>query len=219
MNDVNAMDFIPYEKGSYYVFDRAYNDFRRLSNIDKAECFFVVRAKSNILYEVVSARENLGQYILKDQQISLTGTKTKNANEKNLRLVEFYDSDNERIFTCLTNSNKISALRVAELYKNRWLVELFFKWLKQHLKIKHFWGTTENTVKIQIYTSIITNCLVAIVHHDLKLKRSLYEILQILGMSLTDKTPLCELLAVSKAEKLENEDEITLDLFDSLFLS
>lgn len=89
MNDVNAMDFIPYEKGSYYVFDRAYNDFRRLSNIDKAECFFVVRAKSNILYEVVSARENLGQYILKDQQISLTGTKTKNANEKNLRLVEF----------------------------------------------------------------------------------------------------------------------------------
>ena len=120
------MDFIPYEKGSYYVFDRAYNDFRCLSNIDKAGYFFVVRAKSNILYEVVSARENLGQYILKDQQISLTGTKTKNAGEKNLRLVKFYDFDNERIFTYLTNSNKISALRVAELYKNRWLVELFW---------------------------------------------------------------------------------------------
>lgn len=108
--------------------------------------------------------------------------------------------------------------RVAELYKNRWLVELFFKWLKQHLKIKKFWGTSENAVKIQIHVAIITYCLVAIVHHDMKLNRSLYEILQILGISLTDKTPLQELLTVKNPEKKEKVEDESLDLFDNLFL-
>ena len=152
------MDFIPYETSSYYVFDRAYNDFERLALIDSLGCFFIIRAKTKKLYD------------------------------KPLRMVECYDAEDKRMFTYLTNSNKISASRVAELYKNRWLVELFFKWLKQHLKIKKFWGTSENSVKIQIHVVIITYCLVAIVHHDMKLNRFLYEILQILGISLTDKT-------------------------------
>ena len=108
--------------------------------------------------------------------------------------------------------------RVAELYKNRWLVELFFKWLKQHLKIKKFWGTSENAVKIQIHVAIITYCLVAIVHHDMKLNRFLYEILQILGISLTDKAPLQELLTVKNPEKQEKVEDESLDLFDNLFL-
>ena len=219
VNDVNAMDYIPYEIRSYYIFDRAYNDFKRLALIDSMGSFFVVRAKTNMQYEVIDKKDGLADNILKDCRIKLTGYKTKKLYGKPLRMVEYYDAENRRIFTYLTNSNKISASRVAELYKNRWLVELFFKWLKQHLKIKKFWGTSENSVKIQIYVAIITYCLVAIVHHDLKLKRSLYEILQILGISLTDKTPLCELLAVCKTEKQEKEDEITLDLFDSLFLS
>lgn len=107
---------------------------------------------------------------------------------------------------------------MAELYKNRWLVELFFKWLKQHLKIKKFWGTSENAVKIQIHVAIITYCLVAIVHHDMKLNRSLYEILQILGISLTDKTTLQELLTAKGPEKQENAENEPLDLFNDLFL-
>ncbi len=219
VNDVNAMDYIPYEVRSYYIFDKAYNDFKRLALIDSMGSFFVVRAKTNMQYEVIDKKDGLADSVLKDCRIKLTGYKTKKLYGKPLRMVEYYDAENKRIFTYLTNSNKISASRVAELYKNRWLVELFFKWLKQHLKIKKFWGTSENSVKIQIYVAIISYCLVAIVHHDLKLKRSLYEILQILGISLTDKTPLCELLAVGKTEKSEKEDKITLDLFDSLFLS
>ena len=105
----------------------------------------------------------------------------------------YYDEEEEREFTFLTNAKHLTALEVAELYKKRWLVELFFKWLKQHLKIKKFWGTTENAVRIQIAVAIITYCLVAIVHHDMKLERSTYEVLQILGISLTDKTHLRDL--------------------------
>lgn len=217
-NDVKAMDFIPYEASSYYVFDRAYNDFGRLARIDAMGCFFVVRAKMNMQYEVFDTKEKLADNILKDCRIILTGNKTGKLYSKPLRMVEYYDAEDKRVFTYLTNSNKISASRVAELYKNRWLVELFFKWLKQHLKIKKFWGTSENAVKIQIYVAIITYCLVAIVHHDMQLNRSLYEILQILGISLTDKTPLQELLTAKNSEKQEKAENRTLDLFDDLFL-
>ena len=163
-------------------------------------------------------KENLADNILKDCKITLTGPKTKKLYDKPLRMVECYDAEDKRMFTYLTNPTKISASRVAELYMNRWLVELFFKWLKQHLKIKKFWGTSENSVKIQIYVAIITYCLIAIVHHDMKLNRPLYEILQILGISLTDKTPLQELLAAKNLEKQEKVEDEALDLFDNLFL-
>lgn len=218
VNDVNAMDSIPYEARSYYVFDRAYNDFERLARINSMGSFFVVRAKTNMLYEIIETKEKLSDNILKDCRITLTGLKTKKLYSKPLRMVEYYDTKDKRTFTYLTNSNKISASRVAELYKNRWLVELFFKWLKQHLKIKKFWGTSENSVKIQIYVAIITYCLVAVVHHDMHLNRPLYEILQILGISLTDKAPLQELLTAKNTEKQEKVEDETLDLFDDLFL-
>lgn len=218
VNDVRAMDFIPYEIGSYYIFDRAYNDFGRLAEIDSTGSFFVVRAKTNMRYETVREKEELADGILKDCQIALTGYGTKRSYGKPVRLVEFYDAEDGRVFTYLTNSNRISASRVAELYKNRWLVELFFKWLKQHLRIKRFWGTSENAVRIQIHVAIITYCLVAIVHHDMRLKRSLYEILQILGISLTDKSPLQELLATRNVEEMENAEGNALDFFDNLFL-
>lgn len=218
MNDVKAMDFIPYETRSYYVFDRAYNDFGRLALIDSLGSFFVIRAKTNMQYEVIETKEKLADNILKDCRITLTGCRTKELYGKPLRMVEYYDAEEKRIFTYLTNSNRISASRVAELYKNRWLVELFFKWLKQHLKIKKFWGMSENAVKIQIHVAIITYSLVAIVHHDMKSNRSLYEILQILGISLTDKTPLQELLTAKNPEKQEKVEDESLDLFDNLFL-
>lgn len=125
VNDVKAMDSIPLETGSYYIFDKAYNDFGRLARIDSTGCFFVVRVKTNMLYEVVDTKDNLADNILKDCRINLTGCRTKKLYGKTLRMVEYYDAEDRRIFTYLTNSNRITASRVAELYKNRWLVELF----------------------------------------------------------------------------------------------
>ena len=128
-----------------------------------------------------------------DSEILLADYITSKKYKEKLRLVKFYDEKEGREFAFLTNAFHLSALQVANLYKNRWQIELFFKWLKQHLKIKKFWGTTENAVRIQISAAITTYCLVAIVQHDMHLERSTYEVLQILSISLTDKTPLREL--------------------------
>ena len=193
VNDVNAMDVIPYEIGSYYVFDRGYNDFKRLYRIKTLESFFVVRSKKNLQYKCIKWRRRLPQNILSDAEIELTGYYPHQYYPESLRLVRYWDEELNREFTYLTNAKHLSALQIANLYKNRWQVELFFKWLKQHLKIKKFWGTTENAVRIQIYAAISAYCLVAIVQHDMKFERSTYEVLQILSISLTDKTPLREL--------------------------
>lgn len=193
VNDVNAMDVIPYEIGSYYVFDRGYNDFKRLCRIKTLDSFFVVRAKKNLQYKCIKWRRRLPQNILSDAEIELTGFYPHQYYPETLRLVRYWDDELNREFTYLTNAKHLTALQIANLYKNRWQVELFFKWLKQHLKIKKFWGTTENAVRIQIYAAISAYCLVAIVQHDMRLERSTYEVLQILSISLTDKTPLREL--------------------------
>lgn len=193
VNDVRAMDEIPYEPGSYYIFDRGYNDFSRLYRIACTESFFVVRAKKNLQYKAVKWRCRLPKNVLSDAVITLSGYYPSRRYPENLRLVRYWDTEQEREFSFLTNAFHLSSLQVAELYRNRWQVELFFKWLKQHLKIKKFWGTTENAVRIQIYSAICAYCLVAIVQHDMQLKRSTYEVLQILGVSLTDKTPLYNL--------------------------
>src|SRR5574344_531830 len=178
VHDSKTIDKIPYEPGSYYIFDRAYNNFKLLYLIHQIEAYFVVRAPKNLLA---------------DMSIELTGFYPKQYYPEKLRLVRYWDEEQKREFVFLTNAMDISALQVAELYKNRWQVELFFKWLKQHLKIKKFWGTTENAVRIQIYAAICAYCLVAIIQHDMKLDRSTYEVLQILSISLTDKTHLKDL--------------------------
>lgn len=193
VNDVRAMDELAYEPGAYYIFDRGYNDFCRLHRITCTDSYFVVRAKKNLQYRAVKWRRRLPKDVLSDATITLTGYYPSKHYPEPLRLVRFWDAEQGREFTFLTNAFHLSSLQVAELYKNRWQVELFFKWLKQHLKIKKFWGTTENAVRIQIYSAICAYCLVAIVQHDLQLKRSTYEMLQILGVSLTDKTPLYDL--------------------------
>ena len=131
--------------------------------------------------------------ILTDAEIELTVYKSHKDYPENLRLVKYYDEEQDREFLFLTNATDLTARQVADLYKNRWQIELFFKWLKQHLKIKKFWGTTENAVRIQISAAITAYCLVAIVQYNMQLKRSTYEVLQILSISLTDKTPLREL--------------------------
>ena len=198
VHDSMAMKEISYESGSYYIFDRAYNHFKMLYKIHQIGAFFVVRAKKNLQYKPLKWKRKLPRNVLSDTTIELTGFYPKQYYPEQLRLVRYWDEEQKRELVFLTNAIHISALQVAELYKNRWQVELFFKWLKQHLKIKKFWGTTENAVRIQIYTAISTYCLVAIVQKDMQLDRSTYEVLQILSISLTDKTHLRDLFDKTK---------------------
>ena len=152
--------------------------------------------------------------ILTDAEIEFTEYNSYRKYPEKLRLVKFYDEEQGREFAFLTNAFHLTALEIANLYKNRWQIELFFKWLKQHLKIKKFWGTTENAVRIQISSAIIAYCLVAIVQHDLQLKRSTYEVLQILSISLMDKTPLVDLF---ERTDFNNVKELDCPLFPGLF--
>ena len=193
VHDSKAMREIPIESGAYYIFDRGYNNFKELYRIHRAESFFVVRAKTNLQYKCVRWKRRMPKGILTDAEIVLTVYGSQKGYPEHMRLIRFYDEEQGREFMFLTNVMELTALQVAELYKNRWQIELFFKWLKQHLKIKKFWGTTENAVRIQIYVAICAYCLVAIVQHDMKLERSTYEVLQILSMSLTDTTHLRDL--------------------------
>ena len=198
VHDSKTMKEIPYESGSYYIFDRAYNNFKMLYKVHQIDAFFVVRAKKNLQYKSIKWKRRLPKNVLSDVTIELIGFYPKQYYPEQFRLVRYWDEEQKREFVFLTNAMHISALQVAELYKNRWQVELFFKWLKQHLKIKKFWGTTENAVRVQIYSAICTYCLVAIVQHDMHLDRSTYEILQILSISLTDKTLLRDLFDKTK---------------------
>ena len=212
--DSKAMKEIPYESGSYYVFDRGYNAFKELFKIHQHESFFVVRAKKNLQYKCCKWRRRLPKNILTDAEIVFTEYNSYRKYPEKLRLVKFYDEEQGREFAFLTNAFHLTALEIASLYKNIWQIELFFKWLKQHLKIKKFWGTTENAVRIQISSAIIAYCLVAIVQHDLQLKRSTYEVLQILSISLMDKTPLVDLF---ERTDFNNVKELGCPLFPGLF--
>ena len=215
VNDSKAMQEIPYETDAYYIFDRGYNNFGELYRIQRMESFFVVRAKSNLQYRCVRWKRRLPKNILTDAEIELTVYKSRKDYPENLRLVRYYDEEQVREFMFLTNAMDLTAQQIADLYKNRWQIELFFKWLKQHLKIKKFWGTTENAVRIQISAAITAYCLVASIQHDMQLKRSTYEVLQILSMSLTDKTPLRELFDKTYSNDVKEQlDPLIPGLFD-----
>ena len=172
--DSTAMSSIPYEPNYYYIFDRAYDSFKELYRIHLTDSFYVVRAKTNLKYKIVKWKRRMPKNVLTDVEVKLTGYLSEKKYPESFRLVRYYDEEEEREFTFLTNAKHLNALEVAELYKKRWLVELFFKWLKQHLKIKKFRGTTENAVRIRIAVAIITYYLVPIIHHDMKLERSTY---------------------------------------------
>jgi transposase len=216
VHDVNAMDYIVYESGAYYVFDRGYIDFDRLHRITLSSAFFVVRAKSNLRFDrMYSNKVSKCSGIVSDQIGKLSGYYISIEYPEKLRRIKFYDQDGDRYFVFLTNNMELSAEQIALLYKNRWQIELFFKWIKQHLKIKSFWGTSENAVRIQIYAAIIAYCMVAIVGHDLKIDRSTYEILQVLGISLLDKTPINELFKNIDYKNVKelNYNQLSLSLF------
>lgn len=173
-----------------YCYDK---DCRNLYTINRIEAFFVIRAKTNVRFKPVTWKRRLPENVVSDSTGYFTVYKSAKDYPEKLRKVVCIDSEDGTRYIFLTNNLTASAETIAELYRNRWSVELFFKWIKQHLRIKKFWGTSENAVRIQIYCAIITYCLVAIVQHDMKLERSIYEVLQILGISLTDKTSLRDL--------------------------
>ena len=216
VNDMNAMDVIPYECGAYYVFDRGYVDYTRLYNITKHSAYFVIRAKKNLQFKYTILNEvNEKNGVMSDQIGKLTGFYISQDYPVDIRKVVYYDKETNRTFVYLTNNMELASEQIALLYKNRWQVELFFKWIKQHLKIKSFWGYSENAVRIQIYCAIISYCLVAIVEKDLMINRSTYEVLQVFGISLLDKTPILELFYNAEKNDVKElfSEQLTLNLF------
>ena len=207
LHDSKVMDQIPYEKDSFYIFDRAYMVTKMLYLIETKKAFFVVREKHKMLFEVVQDKnyDNPRTGVMADQIIRFKGHKTKKQYPEQLRRIVFYDKEGNRTFVFYTNNFDITAEQVALLYKYRWRVELFFKWLKQHLRIKEFYGTTENAVKIQIYAAITAYCLVVVVQDELKLEMETYDVLRILSTSLLTKMPLIDLL--NNKVMLEEGDE------------
>jgi hypothetical protein len=196
VHDVNILDLIAFEVGSFYVVDKGYIDFARLHKIHSHGSFFVTRAKDNLRFKRMYSRavDKTKTGVLSDQIGKLEGYKSRKSYPDKLRRIKYFDQDRQKDLIFLTNNTSLQATEIALLYKKRWEVEIFFKWMKQHLKIKSFWGTTLNAVKIQIYCAIIAYCLVAIVGNQLKVNRPIYEILQILSISLLDKAPVKELL-------------------------
>ena len=195
VHDVNVMDDIPYEPYAFYIFDKGYYDLARLYRINIIDSYFVIRQKSHLNYEIVDGEDLLDNTdnVLLDQTIRLTGYQTKKKYPGTLRRIVYYAPELKRTFTFLTNNFVLKASDIALLYKQRWQVELFFRWIKQHLRVTSFWGNTENAVRIQIYVAVITYCLVAIVEHDCELKRTTFNVLRVVSRVLTDKTPIRDL--------------------------
>lgn len=195
LHDTKAMDAIPYEENSFYIFDRAYNDFGRLFTINSVGAYFVVRGKKNNDFRPMRWKRRLPSGVLSDAIGYMDGQLTMSKYPEKIRRIIYLDSESDRKFIFFTNALDINSLKVAELYHNRWQIELFFKWLKQHLKIKKFWGETENAVRIPIYTAITTYCMIAIVQKKMGIERSIYEMLQLVSISLTETICLKDLFA------------------------
>src|SRR6516164_8190828 len=200
-SDVSALDHLPIEAGSFYVMDRGYIDFQRLYRFTTGSAFFVTRGKRGLDY-TRRGRRRVDQTtgLRSDQTIVLVGLKTSRLYPDPLRRISFYDAENDRRFVFLTNNFSLPALTIAKLYKCRWQVELFFKWIKQHLRIKAFYGTSDNAVKSQIWIAVSVYVLVAIVRKRLEVAVSLYQILQILSVTLFEKTPILQALQASDSQ-------------------
>ena len=215
MHDVTVLDYLPIEPGAFYVMDRGYVDFQRLHRFTTGSAFFVTRAKRNLDFTRRARRPvDKTTGLRSDQTIVLVGPKSSRLYPDPLRRIAFYDVENDRRFVFLTNNFALPALTIALLYKCRWQVELFFKWIKQHLRIKAFYGTTDNAVKIQVWIAISVYVLVAIVKKELGIERSLGEILQILSVTLFEKIPIFQALSKQKTPPLDPDDPNQMTLFD-----
>ena len=214
LHDVNALDELTVEPGAFYVMDRAYMDFGRLYVLQQQGAFFVIRAKSPLRFaRVHSLPVDDSTGVCSDQIIRLTVYRSRQAYPDCLRRVRFYDEETERYFPFLTNNFPLPALTIAQLYKSRWQVELFFKWIKQHLRIKRFIGTSANAVKTQVWIALCVYVLVAILKKQLNLPESLHKFLQILSVNAFEKVPLYELLTAGEAGITEPSIHNQLTLF------
>jgi hypothetical protein len=215
VHDVNLLDALVTEAGAFYILDRGYLDFARLYRLHQALGFFVTRAKRNFRFRYLDSQPvDRTTGVRSDQIVRLSGFYSRQGYPERLRRIRFFDAENRKWLVFLTNHFTLPAPTIAQLYKCRWQVELFFKWIKQHLRIKAFYGTSENAVKTQLWIAIAVYVLVAIVKKRLRLEASLYTILQILSVSLFEKIPLAQALTLSRAAALEAESGNQLNLFE-----
>ena len=214
LHDVNILDSLVYEPKAFYIIDRAYIDFYRLHTIHQAGSYFVTRLQVNQDYRrVYSRRVEKSTGVLCDQVIKLNNFYPSKSYPGKLRRIKYYDLETEKKLEFMTNNFDLTALDIARLYKYRWKIELFFKWIKQHLKIKTFWGYSENAVRIQVYCAIIAYCTVAIIKEQCKLKYSTYEILQILSLTLLNKTQLNQLFNDAYLQSVKELEHNQLNMF------
>jgi hypothetical protein len=215
MHDVHALDMLLPEPGAIYVMDRGYIDFARLYVLQQAGAFFVTRAKSNLhAHRVYSAPTDRTTGVIADQTIALDGVQTRKDYPIHLRRVRFRDTETKKTQVFLTNQMALPALTICGLYKGRWQVELFFKWIKQHLRIKQFYGTSENAVKTQIWIAVSVYVLVAIVRKRLKLEASLYTLLQVISVTIFEKMPLLTAFSLEPNRSIDTESDNQLNLFN-----
>jgi len=215
VHDVNLLDALVIEAGAFYVIDRGYLDFARLYRLHQALGFFVTRAKRNFRFRYLDSQPvDRTTGVRSDQIVRLAGFYSRQGYPERLRRIRFFDAEKRKWLVFLTNNFTLPAPTIAQLYKCRWQVELFFKWIKQHLRIKAFYGTSENAVKTQIWIAIAVYVLVAIVKKRLHLEASLYTMLQILSVSLFEKIPLRQAVTLSRITELENDPGNQLKLFE-----
>jgi len=215
IHDVNALDFLHFEPGAIYILDRGYTDFQRLNVIDEAKSYFVIRAKDNLNFKRIDSRKpdkSLG--ILLDQRILLNGYYSSIDYPNKIRRIKFKDPETNESYVYLTNHMDLPAIAIADLYKQRWKIELFFKWIKQHLKIKSFYGTSPNAVYTQVWIAISNYLLIAIMKKKLKLPQSLHSILQVLSLTLFERTSIDNLLGGLNSTDLPNTNPNQLIIFD-----
>lgn len=215
MGDVNVLDMLPLEAGAFYVMDRGYLDFGRLYALHQAGAFFVTRAKSNMnARRVYSAPTDRSTGVMCDQTIALNGYYVSKGYPGHLRRIRYTDPESGKRLIFLTNNTALPPLAIAALYKNRWQVELFFKWIKQHLRIKKFLGTSENAVKTQIWCAVSTYVLIAIVKKELQIDASLYTLLQILSVSVFEKTEISYAFRLDQSTSDMTQSSKQLNLFE-----
>jgi hypothetical protein len=214
-HDSNVLDEITPEPDAIYIMDKAYVDFKALYRINTFDSYFVTRAKSSLKYIIIEQNFNIDEStgLRADKTIELTIVKSKKLYPEKLRLIEYYDTEKDNYLVFMTNNFEVSALQVSYIYKNRWQIETFFKWIKQNLVIKKLWGHSQNAVKIHIWTAICTYLIVAYVKKSVKSELSIYQIMQILSISAFDKTPISQLLNDFQSNQNVNEQQY--NIFDN----
>src|SRR3954468_9384795 len=215
VHDVNVLDIISFEANSFYIMDRGYVDYKRLYKVHQSNAFFVTRAKDNMNYRrLYSHAKDKTKGVLYDQTIMLNNHYASKDYPEKMRRIKFVDEQTGKVLIFLTNNFDLKATEIAQLYKHRWKIELFFKWIKQHLKIKSFWGQSENAVKTQVWIAISVYVLVAIAKKHFLLKQSLYEILQVLSIAIFERMPINQLFQQTQLQYFKEQKDNQLNMFD-----